>query len=294
MPKEKTFWADTEFFGLLGSPVRKSLSPAMHNANFESLGMNAVYTPYDVTEASIDRVMPALEALRFKGLNVTMPLKRKVIEYLDELDETASLCNAVNTVYWKNGKLCGANTDGVGFVTGLKKQGGYDPAGKRCLIFGSGGAARGVAFALAQAGVESIALWKRDSGNKKLEELAADLNAYKSNVCPALSTDEADIPKFLRENELIINSTPLGMEPNTNATPFDTDLLGPGHMVCDLVYVPHDTLLLRQAEARGSKILYGYWMTIWQGVEAFRKWTGGEPDVEVMTKALLEHLAIKK
>ena len=294
MEKEKTFWADTEFFGLLGSPVRKSLSPAMHNANFESLGMNAIYTPYDTTEATIGAVMPALESLRFKGLNITMPLKQKIIEFLDELDETASLCNAVNTVYWKNGLLYGANTDGVGFVTGLREQGEYDPTGKRCLIFGAGGAARGVAFALAAEGAESIDLWKRDSGNKSMEELAADLNAYKSGICRSHSADEADIPGFLRENELIINSTPLGMEPNTDATPFDTELLGPGHMVCDLVYVPHDTLLLREAEARGAKILYGYWMTIWQGAEAFRKWTGREPDAEVMTNALLKHLAIKK
>jgi Shikimate 5-dehydrogenase len=169
MLKEKTFWADTEFFGLLGNPVRKSLSPAMHNANFHALGMNAVYTPYEVTETTVGTVIPALEALRFKGLNITMPLKQKIIEYLDELDEIASLCNAVNTVYWKDGRLCGSNTDGVGFVRGLKEQGGYNPAGKQCLIFGAGGAARGVAFALAGAGIGSIALWKRARERKAQE-----------------------------------------------------------------------------------------------------------------------------
>jgi len=137
MLKERTFWADTEFFGLLGYPVRESLSPAMHNANFRSLGMNAVYTPYEVKQEMLGRVIPALEVLRFRGLNVTMPLKQKIIEYLDELDEIASLCNAVNTVYWRGGKLCGSNTDGIGFVRGLKEQGRYDPTGKHCLIFGS-------------------------------------------------------------------------------------------------------------------------------------------------------------
>lgn len=294
MLKEKTFWADTEFFGLLGNPVRKSLSPAMHNANFQALGMNAVYTPYEVTEATVGTIIPALEALRFRGLNITMPLKQKIIEYLDELDEIASLCNAVNTVYWKNGRLCGSNTDGVGFVRGLKEQGEYDPAGKQCIIFGAGGAARGVAFALAEAGIGSIALWKRASGDEKLRKLASDLNAYRTGVCRVQSTDPADIAGLLNESELVINSTPLGMAPNTDSTPFDTSLLGSEHMVCDLVYVPHDTLLLRQAEERGSRILYGYWMTIWQGVEAFRKWTGGqEPDVEVMTKTMLDHLAKK-
>ncbi|GAB1485850.1 shikimate dehydrogenase [Aminivibrio sp.] len=294
MRKEKTFWADTEFFGLLGSPVRKSLSPAMHNANFRSLGMNAVYTPYEVTEATVGHVIPALETLRFKGLNITMPLKQKIIDYLDELDDTASLCNAVNTVYWKNGRLCGTNTDGLGFVRGLKEQGKYDPAGKHCLIFGAGGAARGVAFALVAAGAASIALWKRDSGNEKLKKLAGDLNAYHSGICTVQSSEAADIPRLIADNELILNATPLGMAPNTEAVPFDTSLLGTGHMICDLVYVPHDTLLLRQAEQRGARILYGYWMTIWQGVEAFRKWTGREPDVEVMTKTILEHLTIKE
>ncbi|NLO58040.1 MAG: shikimate dehydrogenase [Synergistaceae bacterium] len=294
MVKEKTFWADTEFFGLLGFPVRKSLSPAMHNANFRALGMNAVYTPYEVTEETVGNVIPALETLRFKGLNVTMPLKQKIIDYLDELDDTASLCNAVNTVYWKNGRLCGSNTDGVGFVRGLKEQGQYDPAGKSCLIFGAGGASRGVAFALAAAGVGSISLWKRNSGDEKLKKLASGLNAYRSGVCKVQSSDSDDIPGLINSSELIINATPLGMAPNTDATPFDTNLLGTGHMVCDLVYVPHDTLLLRQAEKRGARILYGYWMTIWQGVEAYRKWTGREPDVEVMTKTILEHLAKKE
>ncbi|MDD3689563.1 MAG: shikimate dehydrogenase, partial [Synergistaceae bacterium] len=209
-------------------------------------------------------------------------------------DDTASLCNAVNTVYWKDGRLCGSNTDGVGFVRGLKEQGQYDPAGKSCLIFGAGGAARGVAFALAAAGVGSISLWKRNSGDEKLKKLATGLNAYRSGVCKVQSSDTDDIPGLINSSELIINATPLGMAPNTDATPFDTNLLGTGHMVCDLVYVPHDTLLLRQAEKRGARILYGYWMTIWQGVEAYRKWTGREPDVEVMTKTILEHLAKKE
>lgn len=289
--KEKTFWADKEFYGLLGYPVRKSLSPAMHNANFEALGMNALYTPYEVKdEEGLKKIIPALTELRFKGLNVTMPLKQKVIEYLDELDEMGALCNAVNTVYWRNGKLCGTNTDGVGFVKGLKEQGQYDPANKNCLIFGGGGAARGVAFGLAAAGVGSISLWKRNSGDDKLQRLASDLNAYRPGICKVASMDSEDVPRLIKENELIVNTTPVGMAPNTEEVPFDTSYLGPEHMVCDIVYVPHDTLLLKQAEARGAKILYGYWMTIWQGAEAFKKWTGKDPNVEVMTKTLLSYL----
>lgn len=290
MLKEKTFWADTDFFGLLGNPVRKSLSPAMHNANFKSLGMNAVYTPYEVDEVGLPKVVPALELLRFKGLNVTMPLKQKIIPYLDELDELASLCNAVNTVYWKNGRLCGSNTDGIGFVHGLKEQGRYDPTGKHCLIFGAGGAARGVAFALCASGVSTITLWGRASGIERIQKLASDLNAYRTGVCKVQSTDLGELPALFKANELIINSTSVGMAPDTDATPFDTALLETRHMVCDLVYVPHDTRMLREAEARGSCTLAGYWMTIWQGVEAFRRWTNRDPDVEVMTRTILEHL----
>ena len=180
MQKPKTYWADTEFYGLLGHPTRESLSAAMHNANFEALGMNALYTPYDVYDAedakngknvkgeTLPKVLSALEALRFRGLNVTMPLKQKIIPYLDEVDESGSLCSAVNTLYWKNGRLCGANTDGFGFVQALKEEGRYDPAGKRCVIFGSGGAARGIAFALCAAGVSSIALSGRASGIERI------------------------------------------------------------------------------------------------------------------------------
>jgi shikimate dehydrogenase len=290
MLKPKTYWADTEFYGLLGNPTRESLSAAMHNANFESLGMNALYSPYEVKEDGMLKILAALEALRFKGLNVTMPLKQKIIPHLDETDEIGGLCNAVNTLYWKNGKLCGANTDGFGFVHALKQQGRYNPAGKCCVIFGAGGAARGVSFALCAAGISSIAL-SSSMDIEMMSKLAGELNAYRNGVCKAQSSSPDDTGRLLKENELIINATPVGMAPNTDATPFDTSLLDSHNMVCDLVYVPHDTKLLREAEAKGCRTLAGYWMMIWQGVEAFRRWTGDkEPDVEAMTRTVLEHL----
>lgn len=294
MLKEKTFWSDTFFFGLLGNPVRKSLSPAMHNANFRSLGMNAVYTPYEISEEALVKVIPALEVLHFKGLNVTMPLKQKIIPYLDQLDEIASLCGAVNTVFWSDGKLCGSNTDGIGFVRALKEEGKYDLAGKHCTIFGAGGASRGVAFALCAAGIGSIGLWEVNAGNEKLQKLASDLNAYRTGVCRVQSTRNEDVPKLLDESELVINATPVGMAPETDATVFDTSLIESRHMVCDLVYVPHDTKLLRQAEEKGARTLAGYWMTIWQGAESFRRWTNSDPDVQVMTQTMLEHLTRKE
>jgi shikimate dehydrogenase len=262
----------------------------MHNANFEALGMNAIYTPYDVEGEGMLKVLSALKELRFRGLNVTMPLKQKIIPCLDELDEAGSLCNAVNTLYWKNGKLCGTNTDGFGFVQALKEQGRWDPADRSCVIFGAGGAARGIAFALCWAGVSSIALWGRASGAEKISRLAGDLNAYRNGVCGEQSTSPQDVGRLLKKNELVVNATSVGMAPGTHAAPFDTSLLNGRNMVCDVVYVPQETKLLREAGAKGCRTLAGHWMLIWQGVEAFRRWTGKEPRVEVMTRAVLETL----
>jgi shikimate dehydrogenase len=295
MPQPKTYWIETEMYGLIGTPLRKSLSPAMHNANFASIGMNALYTPFEANEEDMKKILPALESLRFKGLNVTMPLKQKIIPFLDDLDETGFLCGAVNTLYWKKGRLCGANTDGTGFVQGLKEQGHSDPAGKRCLMFGAGGAARGVSFALGMAGAASIAISGRSSGAERIGKLASDLNSFKPGLCPAQSTDPSDLPRLFENNDLIINTTSVGMLPNVDETPFDTSMLDSRHMVCDVVYVPHDTKLLRQAAARGCGTLHGYWMMIWQGVEAFRLWTAERvpavaPDIEVMTKTVLDYL----
>jgi len=291
----KTHWIETEQYGLIGTPLVKSLSPAMHNANFASLGMNAVYTPFEVEEDGMKKILPALESLRFKGLNVTMPLKQKIIPFLDGLDEVGALCGAINTLYWKKGMLCGTNTDGLGFVQGLKEQGHFDPAGKHCLLFGAGGAARGVCFALCIAGVGSITISGRASGIERIRKLASDLNAYKAGICPVQSTDLSELPGLFKQNELIINTTSVGMLPYVDETPFDTSMLESRHMVCDTVYVPHDTKLLREAGAMGCKTLPGYWMTIFQGAEAFCRWTmerkpAVSPNVEVMTKTVLDYL----
>jgi shikimate dehydrogenase len=157
------------------------------------------------------------------------------------------------------------------------------------VIFGAGGASRGISFALCAAGVSSIALAGRASGSERISKLASDLNAYRDGVCE-IYTSPGEWGRLLKENELVVNATSAGMAPNTGATPFDTSLLDSHNLVCDAVYVPHNTKLLREAEAKGCRTLPGYWMMIWQGVEAFRRWTGKEPDVEAMTDAVLERL----
>jgi shikimate dehydrogenase len=143
--------------------------------------------------------------------------------------------------------------------------------------------------------VSSITLSDRASWLDNVQELASELNAYRQGVCRVQSVDPSERPDLFKQNELIINATSAGMAPNTDTTPFDTSLLESRHVVCDVVYVPHETKLLRDAGALGCKTLPGYWMMIWQGVEAFRRWMQErkpaiEPDVEVMTSTVLKSL----
>ena len=287
----KTHWIETDFYGLLGTPLRKSVSPAMHNANFQSLGMNAVYHPYEIDASHLQSVLPALASLRFRGLNVTMPIKQAIIPYLDALDEMGALCRAVNTIRITDGKITGTNTDGTGFVRALKEQGEYEPSGKTCMLLGSGGAARGVSFALAKAGVNRFYILDRPESKEMMASLASDLNAYRSNICTTACNEEMCVKDALANSQLVVNATCSGMAPNIDETPFNTQLLRPDHFVADIVYIPNHTKLLAEAEALGCKTLEGQWMTIWQGAEAFEFWTGEKANTEIMTKIVLESLS---
>ena len=288
----KTYWSETEHYGLLGMPAKKSLSPLMHNANFEALGMNAVYFPHDIDEETLPIVMPAFRHLQYRGLNVTMPHKKAVIPYLDEITELGRLCGAINTIRIEpgsgGGRMSGTNTDATGFVHALKEQGGYDPGGKACALFGAGGAGRGVSFGLADAGVGKITLLDIAPSKPMLDQLVSELNAFKSGIAEGFVIAEETAAKAVRAADFVVNATSVGMTPNDDATVFDTSLLAPGQMVCDIVYAPYRTKLLREAEAIGCKTLEGYWMLLWQGVDAFRYWTGTEPDVATMREVLVK------
>lgn len=285
----KTYWSDTEHYGLLGTPVRKSLSALMHNSNFESMGMNAVYFPLDIDEKTLPSVMPAFSHLKYRGLNVTMPLKMAVIPYLDEITELGRLCGAINTIrIEENGRMAGTNTDASGFVSSLKEQGGYDPKSRSCVLFGAGGAGRGVSFGLLDAGVERITLFDIASSKPMLDQLVSELNGFRSGRVQGVVIEPDQVARAVQEADFVVNATSVGMAPNDDAVVFDTSLLDARQIVCDIVYSPYRTRLLREAEARGCKTLEGYWMLLWQGVDAFRFWTGQDPDVAVMKEVLVK------
>ncbi|MBU4128597.1 shikimate dehydrogenase [bacterium] len=277
---------ETKVVGLIGYPIGHTLSPAMHNRAFEYLDLNYLYLPFPVKESNLKEALRALPALSVVGVNVTLPYKERVLEYLDEVSEEAELTQAVNTILVKDSRLIGYNTDGKGFVTSLKKGAEFNPRDKKVVIIGAGGASRAVSIGLAKEGVEKITLI--DIVFNKAQDLASHIAKNISKVEVAAVKEEG-LGKEVREADILINATPLGMKPD-DSLPIDPKLLHPNLLVYDLIYNPSKTKLLSEAERIGAKTLNGIGMLLYQGALTFTIWTGREAPIEVMARALKEEL----
>lgn len=277
---------ETKIVGLIGYPIGHTLSPAMHNKAFEYLDFNYIYLPFPVEENNLKGALKALPALGIVGVNVTLPYKEKVLEYLDEVTEEAELTGAVNTILVRDNRLIGYNTDGEGFVISLKKGTGIDSKGKRVVIIGAGGAGRAVSIQLAKEGVKKIALF--DIVFDKAQDLASHIEENISNV-EVTALREEGLEKEIREADILINATPVGIKPD-DPPPIDPKLLHPNLLVYDLIYNPPKTRLLSEAEEIGAKTLNGMGMLLYQGALAFTIWTSREAPIEVMARALEEEL----
>ncbi|NLH28326.1 MAG: shikimate dehydrogenase [Syntrophomonadaceae bacterium] len=275
----------TKVYGLFGDPVKHSLSPVMQNTAFQALGLDCVYLPFLVQSNDIANAVQAVRALHLAGVNLTIPLKERVLPYLDEIEKEAELIGAVNTIVNRNGRLCGYNTDAPGFLASIRAA-GFNPSGKNAVILGAGGAARAVSFALAKAGAAGINIFNR--GVEKAERLAQDLNA--AYRLPTATGDlSSDLAAALEGAELLVNATPVGMYPNHTSAPLLTrNQLHQGLLVCDLIYNPLQTRLLEEAEAAGCRFLNGVGMLVWQGALAFQLWTGRKAPVALMEEAVLK------
>lgn len=263
----------TKVTGLFGYPVEHSLSPLMHNAAFEYLGLDYCYVTFPVRPDALDNAVRGIKALNLKGVNVTVPHKENVMPFLDEIDEEASFIGAVNTILNSDGLLTGRNTDGRGFMSSLAEA-GISAEAKTVLVIGAGGACRAIGYYLSR---EASKLYISDIDKSKTARLVQDFTAIRSNV------EGLKEPGGLRGIDILINATPLGIK-DSDPSPLDISLITEGMTVCDLIY--KDTPLLRAASAKGCKTLNGLGMLLHQGALAFEIWTGVKPPIDAMRKAI--------
>lgn len=269
-----------KLFGVLGDPVEHSLSPAMHNAAFKALNMECEYHAFRVGKDALHDAIHGAYALGFGGLNLTIPLKEKALEIVKPT-EHAKKIGAVNTVDFKSG-IIGYNTDGTGAKKALTSS-GVKMKGRKVLLLGAGGAARAIAFALAEEGA-GITI-----ANRTFERAEA-LSKEVSKVGKAEAAGFEELVNLIQKSDILINTTSVGMFPRMSETLVTSDMMHSKLVVFDIVYNPADTLLLREARKAGAKTIDGVMMLVYQGAEAFRIWTGVATPIDVMEKAVREKL----
>lgn len=273
---------DTLVLGVIGNPIRHSLSPQLHNAVFSKLGLNAVYLPFAIEDVQLEKALTGMQNLGFRGINVTIPHKEKVIPYMDELSAEARECGAVNVIHFHKGKMIGHNTDGQGFVRSMQEA-GVQIQGK-ALILGAGGAARSIVAALSRAGMNQIELYDIDARR------AADLASLASDGTARITGQLLDETAFLssaRTASILINCSPIGMHPNVESSPVSSlEGVGDDTVVADIIYNPEMTLFLQMAVREGCKTINGLPMFVHQAALTQEILLGIEPPVEYMKEVV--------
>lgn len=278
--------AKLKLFALIGDPVGQSLSPAMHNAAFRALGLNCAYITLHVPKPTLANAIAGVRALGIAGLNVTIPHKISIISLLDELDESANLVGAVNTVKNNRGKLIGFNTDGEGALRALEEK--IDSVkGKEVVLLGAGGAARAIAFSLARVGAR---LTIANRTVPRAQALASAVEQKLSTNVKVASLNRAELTKALKNVDVLINATSVGMHPKIDKTLVRANMMRRGLVVYDIVYKPLRTKLLREARRAGGKTIDGLGMLVHQGALAFEIWTGERAPIKIMKAAAKREL----
>ncbi|MCR1872713.1 quinate/shikimate dehydrogenase [Mammaliicoccus lentus] len=282
----------TKLVGLLATPIGHTLSPRLHNLGYSIKGLNYAYLAFEVGNDNLEEAVNGMRAIDAAGFNVSMPNKMEIIQYLDELDDSAKYSGAVNTVVNDNGKLIGHNTDGQGYVENLLNH-GVEIEGKKITLVGSGGAATPIAIQLAQSGVSEISIFARnDQYFKQAEENARKINEdmkefnVKANIFPL--EDKEQFRKEIADSVVLANGTSLGMKPLDDLSIVDEtlDVLRKDLVVTDVVYNPQKSKLLQQAEDAGCTAINGLGMMSWQGAIAFKLFTGVDMPREEIVKIM--------
>ncbi|KPK78035.1 MAG: hypothetical protein AMJ89_01325 [candidate division Zixibacteria bacterium SM23_73] len=276
----------TRVCAIIGNPVEHSLSPVIHMAAFKELKLNLVYVAFTVTRSELRDAIMGARILGFQGLNVTMPHKKAVMKYLDEMDSTAKSIGAVNTILNDGGRLVGFNTDGIGAMKALKEN-GVSLKGKKLVLLGAGGAAKAIAFQAAQE-VDILVILNRTP--KKAEKLAEALQKKIGKKIERKEFSAKALEEKMKNADVLVNATSVGMHPDDDRSLVHRTLLRPELCVMDIVYNPLKTKLVKDAEAAGAKVVSGLEMLIYQGAASFEIWTKKPAPVEVMREAALKKL----
>lgn len=268
----------TKVYGILGNPVEHSFSPLIHNYAFKKLKIDATYVPFKVS--CLQEALLGLKSMNIQGVSVTIPFKVEIVPFLDKIDPLAKHIGAVNTVVNHDGFLIGYNTDGIGALLALKEKTNLE--NKTILILGYGGASRAVAFSLALENPKTIYF----TGKRKEEaqKLAQEVKEKTGVFCDFWPWDTP------LDYQILINTTPLGMSPHQGEIPLKPSLICPKSVVFDMVYNPHKTLLLQEAQHKKCVLVYGSSMLLYQGAKQFLLWTNQEPPIKTMKKALKKAL----
>ncbi|MBC8570657.1 shikimate dehydrogenase [Zongyangia hominis] len=277
-----------ELVGAFGCPIDENPTGVMEEAAFAAKGLNYRYLTIKVNDGDLKPAIEAVRAFHMRGVNCTIPHKVKVLEYLDELSEAASIIGAVNTIINNDGKLFGENTDGKGFITSLKDA-GVGIEGKNITVLGAGGAARAIAVECALAGAKKVTIANRD------KERGEELTKLISDKTPAegafiLWDRPVEVPA---DTDIFVNATSVGLFPNVNDKPdVNYDTVTSRMVVSDVIFNDPHTLFLQEAEKRGAKTVNGLGMLVNQGAVNFTLWTGVEAPIDVMTQTLKDEFGL--
>jgi len=278
-----------ELLACFGQPVDENPTGRMQEAAFRELGLNWRYLTVEVPPANLRDAILGARAFGLRGFNLTIPHKVAVLKYLDEIAPDAAAIGAVNTVRREGSRFIGENTDGKGFLHGVRTDAGLDPRGRRAVVLGAGGAARAISTELALAGAAEVLVVNRSP--ERGAAMAADL-ASKTG-CPIRYEPWRGVYRVTSAADLLVNATSIGLFPDAAAMP-PVDLAGahPGMLVADVVFNPPETPFLAAARKLGLPTLDGLSMLVYQGAIGFRLWTGREAPVAVMKAALAQALGV--
>ncbi|PJK17527.1 shikimate dehydrogenase [Chryseomicrobium excrementi] len=262
-----------KWYAVLGNPIHHSISPKMHDLWFQQNAIDASYIPIFVERDKLQETVVSLALLGCSGFNVTVPFKEEIIAYLDELDASAALAGAVNTVVRRDGKWVGYNTDGLGLLANIPNL-SHD---SRVLLVGAGGAARGIVAALSQKGIKDVTITNRTS--EKASRLAQEFEVNEMNL--------SEVSAIFSTFDVVIQTTSVGMD--SLETPLSNPNWTSSMLAVDIIYSPPETVFLKQARQQGATTMNGLSMLIGQGALAFELWTGIQPDQQEIRKTIFRH-----